>query len=51
MQTLFRLQTLKKDLHLERFDRSRLLVDPGLRWIYVGSFEMYIVSKNIQIFN
>jgi hypothetical protein len=38
----FRVQNLKKCLHLEGFDVSRCMIDPELRWIYIGSLYIYI---------
>ena len=33
----------------QRFDPYLLLIDPWLRWIYVGSFEIYNVSTIFKI--
>ena len=41
----------KRGLHLQRFDPSRRLVDPGLRWIYasIGPNNHYICNFAWQI--
>ena len=42
--------TLKRGLHLERFDPSQLLVDRLLRWIYAGCSSMsFVVSVYVSL--